>query len=144
MVQHCNLKLLDRFFRHFKVVECIESVAYWLDLPSTILVHPVFHVSCLKKKLVCKNVLSPTLLPCDEDGVFKIKFEEIFEQCMSKKGSKAVIELPVKWKGLMLDETLQVEYGKLLNGFPNSRGKFFWWGKDCHVDLWALRLGFNY
>lgn len=74
---------------------------------------------------MCKNVLSPTLLPCDEDGAFKIKFEEIFEQCMSKKGSKAVIKLPVKWKGLMLDETLQVEYGKLLNGFPNSKGKFF-------------------
>jgi len=42
-------KLKDRFIGPYRVVECVGSVAYRLDLSSSPLrnLHPVFHVSLL-------------------------------------------------------------------------------------------------
>lgn len=85
-----NLKLLARFFKPFKVLERIGSVAYRLNIPPDSLEHHVFHVSCLKKKLGHKNVLNRTLLPCEGDGAFKTKPEEILQCKMCKKERKVV------------------------------------------------------
>ena len=44
-------------------------MSYKLDLPSGSLIHPVFHVSCLKAKLGDKVVPRPTLLAVNADLV---------------------------------------------------------------------------
>ncbi|KAK4280607.1 hypothetical protein QN277_012213 [Acacia crassicarpa] len=51
LAKRSNEKLSPRFYGPFKIVEKVGVVAYRLDLPPSARVHPVFHISVLKKSV---------------------------------------------------------------------------------------------
>ncbi|KAA8517141.1 hypothetical protein F0562_017434 [Nyssa sinensis] len=125
VVQRKNLKLSPRFYGPYQIVERIGRVAYRLDLPSTSLLYPVFHVSCLKRKLGARNVLVTTIPPVAVGGGPQAEPEEIFQRRLRKKKGHAVSELLVKWKGLGFEEASWVDFRKLQKNFPDLEGKVF-------------------
>ena len=65
---HANHKPAFKFYGPFTILERVGEVAYKLDLPPSSKVHPVFHVSLLKKALTADyEVLSQLPSP---DGQF--------------------------------------------------------------------------
>lgn len=51
MAQRQSLKLSPCYYGPFQVTQRIEEVAFRLELPPTSSIHPVFHISQLKRKL---------------------------------------------------------------------------------------------
>ena len=68
-----NGKLAPRYIRPFKKLERINAVAYRLALPPNMSqVHPVFHVSMLRKYIPdSSHVLQPQSVELNEDLTFE-------------------------------------------------------------------------
>ena len=63
-----NNRLSPKYYGPYKVFQKIGTMAYKLELPTSLRVHPVFHVSCLKKVIV-ENLPVQTIFPeLDEEG----------------------------------------------------------------------------
>jgi hypothetical protein len=52
-VEHCQ-KLVPKFYGPYTILKHVGQVAYHLDFPSSSKLHPIFHVSCLKKVIETK------------------------------------------------------------------------------------------
>ena len=61
------------------MLQKIGSMAYKLELPTSSQVHPVFHVSCLKKVIDDKLPAQIILLELDEEGKIILEPKEITE-----------------------------------------------------------------
>jgi hypothetical protein len=68
-------KLLTRWVGPFKVVQKLNYVAYKLDLPASLRIHPVFHASLLKAYV--HGRVQPPPSPEVVDGEFEWEVEAI-------------------------------------------------------------------
>ena len=111
-------KLTSRFAEPFRVVEVISKVAYRLDLPEDINIHPVFHVSLLRPYYdeddhdEPEKGLVPEILP---DGSTEFVVERILDSRVYRRQKQYL----VKWKGLPVhDSTWEPE--KHLKNAPEA------------------------
>ena len=61
------------------MLQNIGTMAYKLELPASSRVHPVFHVSCLKKIIGDKLPVQKIFLELDEEGKIIMEPEEVME-----------------------------------------------------------------
>ena len=61
-------KVSPKYYGSYKVLQKIGTMAYKLELPAASRVHPIFHVSCLKKVIGDKLAVQIILLELDEEG----------------------------------------------------------------------------
>ncbi|KAL8441365.1 hypothetical protein Emag_007238 [Eimeria magna] len=98
-------KLQPQFVGPFKVLKRVGKVAYLLNLPPSMQVHPVFHVSLLQRdKPRPPHMLQPPgwrpVVPAaeDEDPVFEV------DRLLDSRGSGVNEEFLVKWKGFPAEQ----------------------------------------
>ena len=63
--KHCH-KLVPKFYGPYTVLKHVGQVSYQLSLPNHSKLHPVFHVSCLKKVIGTKFQNQTRLPELDE------------------------------------------------------------------------------
>ena len=73
-------KLAPKYYSPYKVLHKIGSMAYKLELLASSRVHPVFHVSCLKKVIGDKIPVQTILLELDEEGEDILELEKSLKQ----------------------------------------------------------------
>jgi len=111
-----NQKLAYKFFGPFPVIAKIGKVAYKLQLPAHAQLHPVFHVSQLKKAV--SSALAPAAIPINLDG-FQVP-EKILGRRLHPDGLKLTAQVLVKWSGM--DDSLATweNVESLCQQFPHA------------------------
>jgi glycosylphosphatidylinositol phospholipase D len=104
-------KLMEKYIGPFQVKRVVSSVAYELELPSTMKIHPVFHVSKLKPMKSSSSSAYPdrasSVAPrpppelINEDGDEEWEVERVVKERTVKRGRNGTkrIEYLVKWLG---------------------------------------------
>ena len=92
--QWLNKKLDFKFIGPFKVKDRVGTQMYHLELPHTIKVHPVFHVSLLE---LCKGSNYPNKCPPPE--VIGNEEEYEVEEILDSRHQCGHVQYLVKWKG---------------------------------------------
>lgn len=106
-VESQTRKLFAKYIGPFKIKRVVSDVAYELELPPTLHIHPVFHISKLKQyidgsvEFPHRELQLPDRPPPEiaDDGEEVWEVEEVLDKRVVRRGRKNCIEYLVKWKG---------------------------------------------
>jgi predicted transglutaminase-like cysteine proteinase len=73
-------------------------VAYQLAFPNPSKLHPIFHVSCLKKVIGTKCQTQASLPDLDEEGSIWLQPQVVLDQCEHRLRQCTIKEVLVQWK----------------------------------------------
>jgi len=120
-----QLKLSPRFFGPFQILSRVELVAYKLALPPEARLLPVFHVSCLKKKL--EQFVSPlSSLPLvDPHGEIRPEPELIVDCRLIKRNGCTATEVLFVGRARHQKMTLWSSYGSCRTNSRTLWARFF-------------------
>jgi len=92
-------KLSYRYFGPYEIEEKIGTVAYRLKLPDHSTVHPVFHVSLLKK---VTGTVTPSISPLPQDIPDLQIPEQVLDERMTSRSNRLLRQLLIKWRHVPL------------------------------------------
>lgn len=110
-------KLSPKYFGPFVIEAKIGEVAYRLGLPTTSQIHPVFHVSQLKK---ChgQQVETGVLPTCAEDGRLTVEPVAILERRLGNVKNKPVMYILVQWANQTPEDATWEVYHEFIARYP--------------------------
>jgi hypothetical protein len=117
VADRAHQKLAFKFFGPFRIVERIGSVAYRLELPASSSIHPIFHVSQLKKSVGAHQSVSDSLPPSTIRWSIPVK---IIQQRTIMKGSTQVRQGLVQWSNLPASLSTWEDLEFLCQRFPRA------------------------
>jgi hypothetical protein len=114
-------KLSPRFIGPYEILERVGAVAYRLALPPNLsAIHPVFHVSMLRKYMSDpSHVLEVHPIELRDDMVYEVQPEVIVDRQVRKLRSKDIALVKVKWKGPSHEEATWELEDKMREEYPH-------------------------
>lgn len=110
-------KLMFKYYGPYKVLAKVGEVAYRLDLPSTSRIHPVIHVSQLKKAIgVDTQVYKQLPSPLD---ILQVPVR-VLQRRFRQKGPVAVSQALIQWSGQPESLATWEDIDELKQRFPRS------------------------
>jgi hypothetical protein len=85
-----NQKLNYRYFGPFSILAHIGQVAYRLDLPDTCRIHPVVHISQLKKHVPPQVDIEDDITAITDDPIVSIQPSRFMASRMIQKGASTI------------------------------------------------------
>jgi hypothetical protein len=126
---HHSMKLATRFYGPFKILERIGQVTYKLQLPVSANIHPVFHVSQLKKHLGAKVVPRSNLPLVTKEGYLKTESVEVLDTRALSRNDNIVTQWRIKWHNLSKDQATWEDKLFIKATFPDFYNRIIreWW-----------------
>jgi hypothetical protein len=119
-----NLKLNPKYYGPYQISKRIGMMAYELKLPEGSLIHPVFHVSLLKRKIGDAIIMSSKLPLSDKEGRMQIVPIAILDRKLMKKGNGAATVVLVQWSNLNQEDATWEDLTDLQKQFPDCQAVF--------------------
>jgi hypothetical protein len=119
-----NLKLNPKYYGPYHISKRIGMMAYELKLPEGSLIHPVFHVSLLKRKIGDAIIMSSKLPVSDKEGRMQIVPIAILDRKLMKKGNGAATVVLVQWSNLYQEDATWEDLTDLQKQFPDCQAVF--------------------
>ena len=93
-------KLLPKYYGPYKVLPMIGNMAHKLELTTSSRMHPIVHVSSLKK-VIGDKIPAQTIFPeLDEEGKIIFEPKEVIETRTRQLRDRSILEYLSKWKNL--------------------------------------------
>ncbi|XP_040363165.1 uncharacterized protein LOC121049558 [Rosa chinensis] len=100
LAKHTVHKLSPRYFGPFEITAKVGAVAYCLNLPPHSKIHPVFHVSLLKKRVGDGVPISSTLPPFNDKGEILWKPSKVLDMGVRTKKGRKITTWLIQWDGM--------------------------------------------
>jgi hypothetical protein len=111
---------VPKFYGRYTVLKRVGQVSYQLSLPNHSKLHPVFHVSCLKKVIGAKCQIQTNLLELAEEGSIWLQLEAVLDQCEHRLRHRTIKEVLVQWKDTTPTDATW-EPAAILQQFPHLK-----------------------
>lgn len=132
VMPRANYKLSFRYFGPFPIIDKIGAVAYKLQLPPSSAIHPVFHVSQLKRAVGATDQVSPALPPTSTQ--LQIPMAVLDRRTVIKNGDP-VHQVLIHWSSWPASLSTWEDEPALKHQFPGRSGlgtsRCKWRGR-CH------------
>lgn len=122
-VHQMHQKLARKYCGPYEILDKVGSVAYKLKLPPGSRVHPVFHVSLLKKFIGDNPAPSNELPTIDDEGAIVLEPAAAVDIRWLKRGGKFVEQGLVHWRRLPIEEATWEDTALLKERFPQLVSK---------------------
>ncbi|KAI9186883.1 hypothetical protein LWI28_021871 [Acer negundo] len=116
-----NMKLSQWYYGPFKVLEQICEVAYKLELSYTSRLHPMFHVTVLKKRMGNLSLISSDLPAFDIEGnlLIQLIIAHRYRNWKKGRGMTKVWQVLVQWQGVPTKKATWEDYDEMVERFPD-------------------------
>ncbi|TYK06558.1 ty3-gypsy retrotransposon protein [Cucumis melo var. makuwa] len=110
-------KLSPKYFEPYMVLGRVGEVAYLLDLPENAKIHPVFHVSQLKRAVGDKHRIQPEISALNDQMELVLEPDQVTQ--LRWNDAERNWEYLVHWKDQPSHEATWESYATLVNQFPD-------------------------